>query len=111
MNVSADNIHAATHALESLTVINYLAEPSKEVLQTLLLIGNVLQNDMKPQAAWALGGTTIRLAQCLGIQRKTMPNKPLPSAVTPLEAAKLRYVAAVFLVTFAPPTCLSGPTN
>lgn len=26
---------------------------------------------MKPQAAWVLGGTTIRLAQCLGLHKST----------------------------------------
>ncbi|KAK1690586.1 fungal-specific transcription factor [Colletotrichum godetiae] len=59
---------------------DYLAAPSKEAVQTLLLLGNVLQNDMKPQAAWVLGGTTIRLAQCLGLHTKTAhPTKsPLP---------------------------------
>ncbi|KZL64704.1 fungal specific transcription factor [Colletotrichum tofieldiae] len=57
-------------AFDLLRSTDYLARPSKEAVQTLLLLGNVLQNDMKPQAAWVLGGTTIRLAQCLGLHRK-----------------------------------------
>lgn len=82
----------ATYAFDMLRAIDYLARPSKEALQTLLLLGNVLQNDMKPQAAWALGGTTIRLAQCLGIHRRVSPPRPLQSAVPPVEAQNLRYV-------------------
>ncbi|KAL1849884.1 hypothetical protein Daus18300_013141 [Diaporthe australafricana] len=57
------------HAFDLLRSTDYLARPSKEAVQTLLLLGNVLQNDMKPQAAWVLGGTTIRLAQCLCLHK------------------------------------------
>ncbi|KAH6871622.1 c6 zinc finger domain-containing protein [Thelonectria olida] len=55
-------------AFDLLRATNYLSKPRKEGLQTLLLLGNILQNDMNPQAAWILGGTTIRLALSLGIQ-------------------------------------------
>ncbi|KAK1518649.1 fungal specific transcription factor [Colletotrichum costaricense] len=67
---------------------DYLANPSKEAVQTLLLLGNVLQNDMKPQAAWVLGGTTIRLAQCLGLHKKTA--RPPKSPLTDEDAKCLR---------------------
>jgi hypothetical protein len=46
---------------------NALLAPFKEALQALLLLGNLLQNNGNPQAAWVLGGTTLRMAICLGI--------------------------------------------
>lgn len=80
----------ATKAFESLRASNYLAMPFKEALQTLLLLSYVLQNDMKPQAAWVLQGSTIRLALCLGLHKQTNQsrNPPIPSG----EARLLRYV-------------------
>ncbi|KAF4813657.1 hypothetical protein CGCSCA5_v008332 [Colletotrichum siamense] len=76
------------HAFDLLRCTDYLAKPTKEAIQTLLLLGNVLQNDMKPQAAWVLGGTTIRLAQCLGIHKK--PDRLVPALIPPEEAKYLR---------------------
>ncbi|KAI7778171.1 fungal specific transcription factor [Diaporthe eres] len=75
-------------AFDLLRSTDYVARPSKEAVQTLLLLGNVLQNDMKPQAAWILGATTIRLAQCLGLHRKTN-NQPLPP-ISDRDAKSLR---------------------
>ncbi|KAL0764372.1 hypothetical protein CaCOL14_013007 [Colletotrichum acutatum] len=76
------------HSFDLLRSTDYLANPSKEAVQTLLILGNVLQNDMKPQAAWVLGGTTIRLAQCLGLHKKTA--RPPKSPLTDEEAKYLR---------------------
>ncbi|EXF75609.1 fungal specific transcription factor [Colletotrichum fioriniae PJ7] len=76
------------HSFDLLRSTDYLANPSKEAVQTLLLLGNVLQNDMKPQAAWVLGGTTIRLAQCLGLHKRTA--RPPKSPLTDEEAKCLR---------------------
>lgn len=75
-------------AFKTLQAAEYLAQPSKYALQTLLLLGKALQNEMKPQAAWALGGTTIRLAQCLGIHKTV--GRSLHSSITPQEASCLR---------------------
>ncbi|KAG7040923.1 fungal specific transcription factor [Colletotrichum scovillei] len=81
------------HSFDLLRSTDYLANPSKEAVQTLLILGNVLQNDMKPQAAWVLGGTTIRLAQCLGLHKKTArsPKSPLTD-----EEAKYLRLAIVW---------------
>ncbi|OHE99282.1 fungal specific transcription factor [Colletotrichum orchidophilum] len=81
ITVSQRHMKQAFHLLRS---TDYLVNPSQEAVQTLLLLGNVLQNDMKPQAAFVLGGTTIRLAQCLGLHRKSnrSPTSPLPDEET-----------------------------
>lgn len=44
-------------------------QPSVHCVQAMLLIGLVLQNDMRPQAAWMLLGNTIRMAQSLGLHK------------------------------------------
>ncbi|KAH7129024.1 c6 zinc finger domain-containing protein [Dactylonectria macrodidyma] len=75
-------------AFESLRSTDYLAQPSAFTLQTLLLLGSALQNDMKPQAAWVLGGTTVRLAQCLGVHKP--PGRRSQSLISAREASLLR---------------------
>ncbi|KAH6649036.1 hypothetical protein BKA67DRAFT_576609 [Truncatella angustata] len=82
-----------TRAFESLRASNYLASPFKEALQTLLLLSYVLQNDMKPQAAWVLQGSTIRLALCLGLHKQAHQtrNSPIPS-----DEARLLRLAIVW---------------
>ncbi|KAH7144165.1 c6 zinc finger domain-containing protein [Dactylonectria estremocensis] len=75
-------------AFESLRSNDYLAQPSVFTLQTLLLLGSALQNDMKPQAAWVLGGTTVRLAQCLGLHKA--PGRRSQSLISAQEASLLR---------------------
>ncbi|KAH7026685.1 uncharacterized protein B0I36DRAFT_161285 [Microdochium trichocladiopsis] len=95
------------HALDLLRSTNYLGNPSKEAIQTLLLLGHVLQNDMKPQAAWVLGGTTIRLAQCLGLHRKTIRSSaslPLDEEAKYLRLAIVRQDSLLALTLGRPPT-------
>ncbi|KAK1641483.1 fungal-specific transcription factor [Colletotrichum phormii] len=84
---------------------DYLAAPSKEAVHTLLLLGNVLQIDMKPQAAWVLGGTTVRLAQCLGLHKKTAhPTKsPLPDEEAMVKLAIVWQDALLALAFGRPP--------
>lgn len=45
---------------------------------------------MKPQAAWALWGSTTRLAQCLGIHKRQ--SRATSTSVSSQDAAYLRYV-------------------
>ncbi|KAM5386559.1 hypothetical protein ACJZ2D_000522 [Fusarium nematophilum] len=53
---------------------DYLSNPSKKIIQALLILGHVLQNNMNPRAAWILGGNTIRVALSLGLhQPKSIP--------------------------------------
>ncbi|EFX01710.1 c6 zinc finger domain containing protein [Grosmannia clavigera kw1407] len=76
-----------TYTLNILRSVQYLSNPSKETLQTLMVLGCVLQNDMQPQAAWMLGGTTIRLAIFLGIDKRS---NQYTSGISPEEAKFLR---------------------
>ncbi|RAL66828.1 hypothetical protein DID88_007611 [Monilinia fructigena] len=55
------------YSFECLRMANFLTQPSLLCVQALLLLGNVLQNDTKPETAWMLLGTTARMAQSLGI--------------------------------------------
>ncbi|KAI0108454.1 c6 zinc finger domain-containing protein [Daldinia grandis] len=75
-------------SFELLRRADYLAQPSKEAIQTLLLLGNILQDEIKPQAAWALVGTTIRLAQSLSVHIRQ--SRSTLSTVTPEDAMLLR---------------------
>lgn len=79
-------------ASELLRRTDYLARPSKEAIQALLLLGNILQDEIKPQAAWALVGTTIRLARSLSIHIRQ--SRSSSSSVT-LEDAMLLRLAIV----------------
>ena len=54
-------------SFEALRIGNFLFQPSIENIQTLLLLGNTLQNSGQSDASWALLGTTIRLAQTMGL--------------------------------------------
>ncbi|ETS88143.1 hypothetical protein PFICI_01971 [Pestalotiopsis fici W106-1] len=76
------------HAFDCLNASNFLEYPFKEALQALLLLGYVLQNNMRPQAAWILQGSAIRLASTLGIQRSD--NQARRMRVPPGEAKSLR---------------------
>ncbi|KAH7173196.1 uncharacterized protein B0J16DRAFT_188142 [Fusarium flagelliforme] len=58
-------------ALGCLGSFDLLWNPSKRLIQALLILGHVLQNDMNPRAAWILGGTTIRLALSIGLHQPT----------------------------------------
>jgi hypothetical protein len=53
-------------SFQALRLANFLLRPSLEVVQSLLLLGNTLQNNGQSDAAWAQLGTTVRLAQDLG---------------------------------------------
>lgn len=63
------NMIPVSCALESLRLANFLLRPSILCVQAMLLVGLVLQNDMRPQAAWAHLGMTIRMAQSLGLHK------------------------------------------
>ncbi|KAF4972855.1 hypothetical protein FSARC_681 [Fusarium sarcochroum] len=64
-------------ALSFLGTFDLLWNPSKRLIQALLVLGHVLQNDMNPRAAWILGGTTIRLALSVGLHQ----SGPTPGAL------------------------------
>ncbi|KAI1052678.1 hypothetical protein LB507_009772 [Fusarium sp. FIESC RH6] len=75
-------------ALGCLGSFDWLWNPSKRLIQALLVLGHVLQNDMNPRAAWILGGTTIRLALSIGLHQPT--TIPDTLRLKPCESQHLR---------------------
>jgi hypothetical protein len=65
--LSSDLTLAARRSFHALRLANFLFRPSLDAVQALLILGNTLQNNGQSDAAWALLGTTVRLAQTLGI--------------------------------------------
>ncbi|KAJ5915318.1 hypothetical protein N7454_011072 [Penicillium verhagenii] len=57
----------ARRSFHALRLANFLFRPSLDAIQALLIIGNTLQNMGQSDAAWALLGTTVRLAQTMGL--------------------------------------------
>ncbi|KAE8448156.1 hypothetical protein EG329_009760 [Mollisiaceae sp. DMI_Dod_QoI] len=69
---TSESIRYLHYSFRCLSYADFLVHPTIESLETLLVLGNVLQNLMKPQAAWILLGTTSRIAQSLGIHRTSL---------------------------------------
>ncbi|KAF2631867.1 hypothetical protein BU25DRAFT_135212 [Macroventuria anomochaeta] len=57
----------ASKSFRALHLANYLIRPTAPCLQTLLLLGSFIRNDGDANASWALLGTTMRLAQSVGL--------------------------------------------
>ncbi|OQE36170.1 hypothetical protein PENCOP_c012G07379 [Penicillium coprophilum] len=64
LELATDFVRRSFHALR---LANFLFRPSLDTIQALLIIGNTLQNMGQSDAAWALLGTTVRLAQTMGL--------------------------------------------
>ncbi|KAH8883311.1 hypothetical protein GQ53DRAFT_732486 [Thozetella sp. PMI_491] len=60
----------ARRAFQVLRLANFLFRPSLDTIQALLVIGNLLENKGQSEGAWALLGTTTRLAQSMGLHRQ-----------------------------------------
>ncbi|KAI9743775.1 MAG: hypothetical protein M1818_002509 [Claussenomyces sp. TS43310] len=60
------------YSFHCMRLANFLLKPTVDCVQSLLVLGNVLQNDMQPDAAWMMLGTTIRMAQSLGLHQTNM---------------------------------------
>lgn len=65
-------------SFECLRLTNFFSHPSLETIQTLLILGNVISNNMNAGVAWSLLGLTIRLGQTQGLHRKCPPSTPIP---------------------------------
>ncbi|RAO68169.1 uncharacterized protein BHQ10_004181 [Talaromyces amestolkiae] len=65
----------ARRSFQALRLANFLFRPSLEVVQTLLILGHVLQNQGQSDATWAMLGLTVRLAQTLGLHTDRGANK------------------------------------
>ncbi|EXA36574.1 hypothetical protein FOVG_12483 [Fusarium oxysporum f. sp. pisi HDV247] len=84
LSKSNQNLHSSLKCLGS---FDLLWNPSKRLIQALLILGHVLQNDMNPRAAWILGGTTVRVALSVGLHQ-SMNHCSL--RLSPAEAQQLR---------------------
>ncbi|KAF2271230.1 uncharacterized protein EI97DRAFT_463019 [Westerdykella ornata] len=69
-------------SFECLRFTNFLSHATLETIQTLLIIGNVLSNNMNAGVAWSLMGLTVRLSQTLGLHRVCPPSTPLHIKIT-----------------------------
>ncbi|KAJ5972709.1 uncharacterized protein N7479_002627 [Penicillium vulpinum] len=65
------SIDFARRSFDALRLANFLFRPSLDIIQALLILGNTLQNVGQSDAAWALLGTTIRLAQTMGLHTES----------------------------------------
>ncbi|KAK3054495.1 hypothetical protein LTS18_012005, partial [Coniosporium uncinatum] len=64
-------------SFECLRFANFMSSPNLEIIQTLLVLGNVVANNMNAGVAWSLLGLTIRLGQSLGLHRACPPSTSL----------------------------------
>lgn len=65
----------ARRSFQALRLANFLFRPSLEVIQSLLILGHVLQNQGQSDATWAMLGLTVRLAQTLGLHTDRFTKK------------------------------------
>ena len=64
-------------SFQCLRLTNFFQRPSIQSIQTMLLIGNVLQNDMNPGIAWTLLGMTVRSAQSIGLHNVSTKSRTM----------------------------------
>ncbi|KAF2653023.1 hypothetical protein K491DRAFT_603683 [Lophiostoma macrostomum CBS 122681] len=69
-------------SFECLRFTNFLSHATLENIQTLLILGNVISNNMNAGVAWSLMGLTVRLSQTLGLHRTCPPSTPLQIKLT-----------------------------
>lgn len=69
-------------SFECLRFTNFLSHATLENIQTLLILGNVISNNMNAGVAWSLMGLTVRLSQTLGLHRMCPPSTPIQQKVT-----------------------------
>ncbi|KAF2734710.1 hypothetical protein EJ04DRAFT_492941 [Polyplosphaeria fusca] len=68
-------------SFECLRFTNFLSHATLENIQTLLVLGNVISNNMNAGVAWSLMGLTVRLSQTLGLHRTCPPSTPLQAKI------------------------------
>ncbi|KAI4736491.1 hypothetical protein E4T50_13022 [Aureobasidium sp. EXF-12298] len=61
-------------SFECLRFTNFLSHVTLESIQTLLILGNVISNNMNAGTSWSLMGLTLRLAMSLGLHRSCPPS-------------------------------------
>jgi len=68
-------------SFECLRFTNFLSHATLENIQTLLILGNVISNNMNAGVAWTLMGLTVRLSQTLGLHRLCPPSTPVQTKI------------------------------
>ncbi|KAF2083786.1 hypothetical protein K490DRAFT_50828 [Saccharata proteae CBS 121410] len=63
-------------SFECLRFTNFLSHSGLETIQTMLILGNVMSNNMNAGVSWSFIGLTIRLAQSAGLHRACPPGVP-----------------------------------
>ncbi|KAL1609448.1 hypothetical protein SLS59_000953 [Nothophoma quercina] len=69
-------------SFECLRFTNFLSHANIENIQTLLILGNVISNNMNAGVAWSLMGLTVRLSQTLGLHRMCPSTTPVQQRIT-----------------------------
>ena len=69
--VKLTDIVLVQRAFEALRLANFMLRPSFDVVQGLLVIGNCLQDYGQSDGSWVLLGTTVRLAQAMGLHTQS----------------------------------------
>jgi hypothetical protein len=62
---------AVKRAFQALRLANFLLSPSLDAVHALLIIGHALQNGGQSECSWVLLGTTVRLAQSIGLDNQS----------------------------------------
>ncbi|KAF2853934.1 hypothetical protein T440DRAFT_465674 [Plenodomus tracheiphilus IPT5] len=68
-------------SFECLRFTNFLSHANIENIQTLLILGNVISNNMNAGVAWSLMGLTVRLSQTLGLHRLCPMSVPVQQRI------------------------------
>ncbi|KAH9869612.1 hypothetical protein IAQ61_006821 [Plenodomus lingam] len=68
-------------SFECLRFTNFLSHANIENIQTLLILGNVISNNMNAGVAWSLMGLTVRLSQTLGLHRVCPASTPVQQRI------------------------------
>ncbi|KAI8938781.1 hypothetical protein NX059_004644 [Plenodomus lindquistii] len=68
-------------SFECLRFTNFLSHANIENIQTLLILGNVISNNMNAGVAWSLMGLTVRLSQTLGLHRVCPMSVPVQQRI------------------------------
>jgi hypothetical protein len=68
-------------SFECLRFTNFLSHATLENIQTLLILGNVISNNMNAGVAWSLMGLTVRLSQTLGLHRMCPSSTPVQQRI------------------------------
>ncbi|OOQ89759.1 hypothetical protein PEBR_07235 [Penicillium brasilianum] len=95
------------HSFQSLRNANFLLYPNEACVQSLLMLGIFLQNDASPEAAWMLLGTTVRVAQSIGLHTAASCSTSL---VYPQNKSNAIWVAVIWQDTLLS-MCFDRPTS